>query len=53
MPSDEALNRREVISALTAGTLGTAVGGNMSAQSSAGEIPQRVFGKTGIKVSEG
>jgi len=36
---------------LTAGTLGASVAGDAAAQASNGEIPQRPFGKTDIKVS--
>ena len=50
MSSNDSLNRREVIGVLTAGTLTTSVAG-YAAQTGSGEIPQRPFGKTGIKVS--
>jgi aryl-alcohol dehydrogenase-like predicted oxidoreductase len=36
---------------LTAGTLGASAAGQIAAQTTNGEIPQRPFGKTGIKVS--
>jgi len=49
MPSNDAINRREAL--LTAGTLAASVAAHAAAPPASGEIPQRPFGKTGIKVS--
>lgn len=51
MSSNDAPSRRELMGVLTAGTLAASFAGQIAAQPASGEIPQRPFGKTGIKVS--